>query len=79
MPSRRTPARAERARARAPRAPRRQIGIAPNTKLVNTFTNEEFLEEFMKSHQIVIDDEFGPLGAGGMRALCTASPRDPRQ
>merc|ERR1719230_1606642 len=36
------------------------------------FTNEELLEEFAKTRQIVIDDEFGPLGAGGMRALCTA-------
>lgn len=46
----------------------RLIGLAPNGKIARVCNDVE-------AHpvtQIVIDDEFGPIGPGGMRALMTA-------
>ena len=51
------------------RAARRMIAVPCNQRVVNTLTQDELWEEFTKTQQLVIDDEFGPLGPGGMRAL----------
>lgn len=48
------------------------ICIPANQKIVNTLTNDESVEIFVKTKQLVVDDEFGSLGPTGTRALCTA-------
>ncbi|KAJ1456217.1 hypothetical protein M885DRAFT_179787 [Pelagophyceae sp. CCMP2097] len=50
----------------------RSSAVAINQKVVETLTNEDQLEVFLKTSQLVVDDEHGPLGATGTRALCSA-------
>ena len=50
----------------------RHVCIAANQKIVNILSREESAELFVKTKQLIIDDEFGPLKASGTRALCTA-------
>ena len=62
-----------RARARAPPSLFRLFGPPPPRAVLSPEAElSRLLLPSAQSHQIVIDDEFGPLGAGGMRALCTA-------
>ena len=46
----------------------RLIGLAPNPKIAKTCNDVEN----HPVNQLILDDEFGPIGPGGMRALMTA-------
>ena len=49
--------------------PYRLIGVTPNARIARTINDAEAPGPMT---QIVIDDEFGPIGPGGIRALMTA-------